>query len=123
MGRSKDFGLIFFGWFQAVGGCRPIETALKALMFIFDGCHFYTYIYRYRESGKYDFVDRNRGFVDENRGFVDKHLLRGCKIKGLLYLCNRELVKRYTRVAFHLEGGESCPFFVSVFCSFVIGFY
>ena len=45
MGRSKDFGLIFFGWFQAVGSCRPIEPALKALIFIFDGCHFYAYIY------------------------------------------------------------------------------
>ena len=45
MGRSKDFGLIFFGWVQAVGGCLPIEPALKALIFIFDGCHSYTYIY------------------------------------------------------------------------------
>lgn len=45
MGRSEDFELIIFGWFQAVGGCLPIETALKTLIFIFGSCHHYTYIY------------------------------------------------------------------------------
>ena len=45
MGRSEDFGLIFFGRLQAVGSCRPIAASLKALIFIFDGCHQATHIY------------------------------------------------------------------------------
>lgn len=45
MGSNFGFIGLIFGWFQAVGMCRPIETALKALIFIFDGCHQATHIY------------------------------------------------------------------------------
>lgn len=79
----------------------------------------YIYIYRYRKSGKHDFVDRNRGFVDRNRGFVEIYLFRACRQKVLLYLCNRELVKRYTRVAFHLGAAKAALLRIGV-CSSVI---
>lgn len=122
MGRSEDFGLIFFGWVQAGGTCRPIEPALKALMFIFDSCHSYTYIYIGIGRAANTILSIEVGVSSIEIGVSSKYTFFVIAGKRIFVLLQSGIGERLYESCFSFGGWRKLPFLVLVFVLLLLVF-
>ena len=107
--------MIIFGRLQGVGGCLPIAASLKALIFIFDGCHFYTYIYIGIERAANTILSIEIGVSSIEIGVSSKYTFFVIAGKRIFVLLQLGIGERLYESCFSFGGWRKLPFFVLVF--------